>query len=63
MCQASLDMRQKDIEKETGKRYDMPVLYITQLLGLCLGISQKELGLNRLMIGPSTILKAIESAA
>jgi heterodisulfide reductase subunit B len=61
MCQTSLDLRQKDIEKETGKRYDMPIVYITQLLGLCLGISQKELGLNRLMVSPSTILKAIQS--
>ena len=63
MCQASLDLRQKDIEKETGKSYDIPVVYITQLLGLCLGISQKELGLNRLMVSPSTVLKAIELIA
>jgi heterodisulfide reductase subunit B len=63
MCQASLDLRQKEIERATGKRYEMPIVYITQLLGLCLGIPQKELGLNRLMVGPSTILKAIESVA
>ncbi|MFC2008154.1 CoB--CoM heterodisulfide reductase iron-sulfur subunit B family protein [Chloroflexota bacterium] len=60
MCQASLDLRQKDIEKETGKQYDMPVVYITQLLGLCLGISQKELGLKRLMVRPSAVLRAIK---
>jgi heterodisulfide reductase subunit B len=60
MCQASLDLRQKDIEKETGKKLDMPVVYMTQLLGLCLGIPQKELGLNRLMVGPKAILQAIK---
>jgi len=60
MCQASLDLRQKDIEKETGKKMDMPVVYITQLLGLCLGIPQKELGLNRLMVGPEAILQVIK---
>jgi heterodisulfide reductase subunit B2 len=60
MCQASLDLRQKDIEKATGKKLDMPVVYITQLLGLCLGISEKELGLNRLMVGPKAILQAIK---
>lgn len=60
MCQASLDLRQKDIEKETGKKYGLPVVYITQLLGLCLGIPEKYLGLNRLMVGPSAILKAID---
>ncbi|MGD0856329.1 MAG: CoB--CoM heterodisulfide reductase iron-sulfur subunit B family protein [Dehalococcoidia bacterium] len=60
MCQASLDLRQKDFEKETGKKLDMPVVYITQLLGLCLGIPQKELGLNRLMVAPKAILQAIK---
>jgi len=60
MCQASLDLRQKDIEKETGKKLDIPVVYITQLLGLCLGIPQKELGLSRLMVEPKAILQAIK---
>jgi heterodisulfide reductase subunit B len=61
MCQTSLDLRQQDIEKATGKRYNMPVLYITQLLGLCLGISPKELGLDRLMVSPSAVINAIAS--
>ena len=59
MCQASLDLRQKDIERETGKKLDMPIVYITQLLGLCLGASVKELGLNRLMVDPDAILQSI----
>jgi heterodisulfide reductase subunit B len=63
MCQTSLDLRQKDIEKATGKVYNMPVLYITQLLGLCLGISQEKLGLSRLMVAPTVVTQAIETAA
>jgi heterodisulfide reductase subunit B len=63
MCQASLDLRRKDIEKATGRRYDLPVLYITQLLGLCLGIPPKELGLNRLIVSPTNVIKTIEAAA
>jgi heterodisulfide reductase subunit B len=59
MCQTSLDLRQKDIEKATGKRYNMPVVYITQLLGLCLGIQPKELGLNRLMVTPGAVTRAV----
>jgi heterodisulfide reductase subunit B len=61
MCQTSLDLRQKDIEKATGERYGMPILYITQLLGLCLGIAPGKLGLSRLMVSPSPVLKAIGS--
>jgi heterodisulfide reductase subunit B2 len=59
MCQTSLDLRQQDIEKATGKSYNIPVLYITQLLGLCLGIAPKELGFNRLMVTPTAVTKAI----
>jgi heterodisulfide reductase subunit B len=61
MCQTSLDLRQRDIEKATGERYDMPILYITQLIGLCLGVAPEKLGLNRLMVAPSAVLKAIDS--
>jgi heterodisulfide reductase subunit B len=60
MCQSSLDLRQKEIEKTTGKRFNMPVLYITQLLGLCLGISPKELGIGRLMVAPAAVLEAVK---
>ena len=59
MCQINLDMRQLDIAKTKGKRHDMPVLYITQLLGLCLGIAPQRLGLNKLMISPAKVVKAV----
>jgi heterodisulfide reductase subunit B len=59
MCQINLDLRQSDIEKETGRQYRMPIVYISQLLGLCLGISQSELGLSKLMVSPSTVVDAV----
>jgi heterodisulfide reductase subunit B len=59
MCQTSLDLRQKDIEKAAGRTFRMPVLYLTQLLGLCLDIPQKDLGLGRLVVDPAPVLKAI----
>ena len=63
MCQSNLDLRQKDMEKATGRRFNMPILYITQLIGLCLGISPKELGVDRLMVTPPAVLKAVEVLA
>ena len=60
MCQINLDMRQQDIEKQTRTRHDMPVLYVTQLLGLCLGIPPDRLGLNKLMISPESVIEKIE---
>lgn len=46
MCQINLDMRQ-GAGAEAGR--GMPVLYITQLIGLCLGISHHDLGLGKLI--------------
>lgn len=59
MCQASLDLRQADMEKLLGKRYGMPVMYITQLLGMALGIPPQQLGLDKLIVRPSVVLQAI----
>jgi heterodisulfide reductase subunit B len=47
MCHLNLDMRRPNIEKRSGKKYDIPVIYITQALGLALGIAPKKLGLQR----------------
>jgi len=60
MCQINLDVRQQDIERQTGRCFEMPIVYITQLLGLCLGISPDELGLNRLMVSPLIVVEKIE---
>jgi heterodisulfide reductase subunit B2 len=61
MCQTSLDLRQGDMEKLLGKQYNMPVLYITQLLGLALGLSPNELGLDKLMCSPTVVLNALKA--
>jgi heterodisulfide reductase subunit B len=41
----------------------MPILYITQLLGLCLGIPAAKLGLNKLVVSPSKIILSVKAAA
>jgi heterodisulfide reductase subunit B len=59
MCQVNLDLRQQDIRKQFGRDYQMPVMYITQLLGLGLGISPDELGFDKLMVSPSSVLAKV----
>jgi heterodisulfide reductase subunit B len=49
MCHSNLDMRRPEINKYLGGRIDIPVLYISQVLGLAVGIDAKTLGLNRHM--------------
>ena len=63
MCQISLDVRQADMEKLLGRKYNMPVLYVTQLIGLALGLPPAELGLNKLMVSPLAVLNKVKAAA
>jgi heterodisulfide reductase subunit B2 len=60
MCQVNLDLRQQDIAQQTGRNHQLPVVYITQLLGLSLGLSPMELGLNKLIVSASRIVQQLE---
>jgi heterodisulfide reductase subunit B len=60
MCQVNLDLRQQDINRQTGKNYQIPIVYITQLLGLCLGIGSGDLGFNQLMVPAANVLEKVK---
>ena len=45
-CSVMYDSNQKGIEAQFEKTYNLPVLYLPQLLGLAMGFNRKELGLN-----------------
>jgi heterodisulfide reductase subunit B2 len=61
LCQVNLDLRQSNARKAHGDLPETPVLYITQLLGLALGIEPKELGLNALSISADALLAHLPS--
>ncbi|MCU0822050.1 MAG: CoB--CoM heterodisulfide reductase iron-sulfur subunit B family protein [Spirochaetes bacterium] len=50
MCHANLDMRRKSINAFYKMKFDIPVLYLTQAVGLALGIKEKILGIHRHMV-------------
>lgn len=56
LCQANLDMRQEEIGKKDGKKYKIPVIYFTQLLGLAFGMPAKELKLSHHLVNPMPML-------
>ncbi|MDP4108068.1 MAG: CoB--CoM heterodisulfide reductase iron-sulfur subunit B family protein [Bacillota bacterium] len=47
MCHSNLDMRRPEINNYLGMKVSIPVLFITEVLGLALGIDSKSLGLER----------------
>lgn len=55
LCQFNLDGYQEQIAAKF-ERIDMPVLYFTQVLGLAMGLSAKELGIKRGIISAEAVL-------
>jgi heterodisulfide reductase subunit B2 len=62
MCQINLDMRQIDILKTKNRDHNLPVVYITQLLGLCLGIPHNKLGMDKCIISPIPVIESVRMA-
>jgi heterodisulfide reductase subunit B2 len=58
MCHANLDMRQKNIEKEYNRKFNIPIVYISELIGLALGLRAEDLGLNKHFIGTESVVNA-----
>lgn len=50
LCQMQLDIYQEDAQKIAKSKERVPVLHLSQLVGLALGIPAKELGLNHNVI-------------
>ena len=55
MCQSNLDMRQKAMAGRSAKPFNLPIIYITQLVGLALGFDAKTLGLGRHFVSTESI--------
>ncbi len=60
LCQINLEAYQDKINKKYGTSFEIPVLYFTQPLGLALGGSAQELGLNRALIPFEARANAVE---
>ncbi len=58
MCQVNLDMRQADAKK-LGLSADVPIFYLSDLVGLAVGLGAKELDMNRRFVSiPDALRKA-----
>ena len=59
LCQTNLDAYQSRVNSKFKTHYNLPVLFITQLTGLALGIEPTALGLNTNIVSPSEVLDYI----
>lgn len=56
LCHMQLDMYQPDAREDTGKGGETPVLHLTQLVGLALGIEHEKLGLSKHIVSTEALL-------
>jgi succinate dehydrogenase / fumarate reductase cytochrome b subunit len=59
LCHLNLDSRQPEVEKVIGKKLHLPILHLPQLIALALGISPKELGLQRHIVSTKPLLEKL----
>ena len=56
LCHLNLDLQQPGAQKLAGRELNMPVLHLPQLVGLALGLEPKELGLQRHVVKPTSVI-------
>ncbi|MCD6470706.1 CoB--CoM heterodisulfide reductase iron-sulfur subunit B family protein [Candidatus Bathyarchaeota archaeon] len=59
-CHMMYDLNQPRIERMFNTKIGIPVLHYTQLLGLAMGFSPEELGIEELRVKPTKLLSLIE---
>lgn len=47
MCHVNLDLKQAEVERSRKTRHELPVYYLSDLVGLALGLDERTLGIDR----------------
>lgn len=58
MCQANLDTRQVDISKAAGRVYHMPILYLSEVIGLALKDPKAASWFDKHIVSPGKMLSS-----
>jgi succinate dehydrogenase / fumarate reductase cytochrome b subunit len=61
LCHLSLDAWQQKLEKQKGIAYRMPILHLSQLVGVAAGIEESELKFKRHVVSVEPMLAKIEA--
>ncbi len=60
LCHSNLDVRQREIERKNGEKIGLPILFVTELLGLSFGIDPKDLAIDGHMVAADKVLRKIK---
>lgn len=59
LCHLSLDAWQSKLKKQTGRDYQMPILHLSQLIGVAAGLEDAELKFKRHVVSVEPVLDKI----
>jgi succinate dehydrogenase / fumarate reductase cytochrome b subunit len=63
LCHLNLDLQQPDAAKYVERDLGLPVLHLPQLIGLAVGLSPKELGMNKHVVKTGDVQRKIAALA
>ncbi|HOO97639.1 MAG TPA: CoB--CoM heterodisulfide reductase iron-sulfur subunit B family protein [Caldisericia bacterium] len=58
-CNIMYESHQKKLERDSGEKIDLPIIFLPELLGLAFGLDTKELGFGQHKVKPSAILEKL----
>jgi succinate dehydrogenase / fumarate reductase cytochrome b subunit len=61
LCHLSLDAWQSKLRKATGKDFQMPILHLSQLIGVAAGLADSELRFKRHVVSVEPMLEKLEA--
>jgi succinate dehydrogenase / fumarate reductase cytochrome b subunit len=59
LCHLNLDSRQPEVERVIERKLGLPVLHLSQLVALALGVNPKQLGLDRHIVSTRSVLQKL----
>jgi succinate dehydrogenase / fumarate reductase cytochrome b subunit len=60
LCHLSLDAWQSKLKESTGKDFAMPILHLSQLVGVAAGLEESELKFKRHVVSVTPVLEKLE---
>jgi succinate dehydrogenase / fumarate reductase, cytochrome b subunit len=61
LCHLSLDAWQQKLEESTGRSFRMPILHLSQLIGVAAGLEDSELKFRRHVVPVTPVLEKVEA--
>ena len=59
LCHLSLDAWQQKLEKATGKKYGLPIIHLSQLVGVAAGLEESELKFKRHVVSVKPVTEKL----